>query len=246
VKKYYCEKCDCRVESNVTKQEIDLPVKGESIVVSADIRICNTCGGECYDEELEQKLFETAYDIYRTRHNIISPAEIVEIREKYSLSQRNLAVILGWGAITIHRYENGSLPDDAHNMGLQLLTDPENFQRIFNKNKDRLPERIRLRVEARLNEMIKGNRKDLVRVVSPQENYQPSVYTGHLKFSEEMLENMILYFASQADGVLKTKLNKLLWYADFLHYDIYSVSITGTAYVPLPQGPVPDDYDYYY
>jgi hypothetical protein len=37
-----------------------------------------------------------------------------------------------------------------------------------------------------------------------------------------------------------------LFYADFLHYKEYTVSITGARYVHLPFGPVPDNYDFYF
>lgn len=45
-------------------------------------------------------------------------------------------------------------------------------------------------------------------------------------------------------GELKTKLNKLLIYADFKHFKEYWVSATGAHYFHLQYGPVPDDYDY--
>jgi len=244
VKKYYCEKCDCRVDSTVTKKQFDLPVKGESTVFSASIRICDVCGGECYDEDLEQKLFETAYDIYRTKHNIISPVEIFELREKYGLSQRSLAALLGWGEITIHRYEKGSLPDDAHNQTLQFLTDPTNMLKVFKQNIDKLKPRQQKLIEARLNDLIKGGEVRMRQFISPQEQYEPSIYTGYKKFSAETFENMVLYFTRS--GVLITKLNKLLWYADFLYFKLHSVSISGTTYVPINQGPVPDDFRFYF
>ncbi|MCK4721099.1 SocA family protein, partial [bacterium] len=57
------------------------------------------------------------------------------------------------------------------------------------------------------------------------------------------LKNMIFYLASLDGGILKTKLNKLLFYADFIHYRNHSVSISGARYINLPFGPVPDNYE---
>ncbi len=68
--------------------------------------------------------------------------------------------------------------------------------------------------------------------------------TGYSKFNLPKLYNAILFFAR--DGVAKTKLNKLLFYADFRHFKEYTVSITGVQYVHLPYGPVPDNYEMYY
>lgn len=54
---------------------------------------------------------------------------------------------------------------------------------------------------------------------------------------------MMIFFAHGASGTFKTKLNKLLWYSDFLHYHRNAVSISGATYHHLPFGPVPDHYD---
>lgn len=43
-------------------------------------------------------------------------------------------------------------------------------------------------------------------------------------------------------GTVKTKLNKLLFYADFRHCAEFGASISGLRYVRLPYGPVPDGF----
>ena len=52
---------------------------------------------------------------------------------------------------------------------------------------------------------------------------------------------MILYFAQ--DVVLKTKLLKEMFYADFLYYKNTGSSITGLEYAKITHGPVPDNFD---
>ena len=52
---------------------------------------------------------------------------------------------------------------------------------------------------------------------------------------------MILYFSKE--GVLKTKLLKELFYADFLCYKHTASSISGLEYVSITYGPVPDNFD---
>lgn len=56
------------------------------------------------------------------------------------------------------------------------------------------------------------------------------------------LGELILYIAQQSEGDERfgaTKLNKLLFYADFLHYVQFGRSITGQEYQRLDQGPAP-------
>ncbi len=62
----------------------------------------------------------------------------------------------------------------------------------------------------------------------------------------ERVRELIVYIAScsaydRTFGV--TKLNKLLWWADTWAFGVRGRPITGSAYVRLPQGPVPDGID---
>lgn len=59
------------------------------------------------------------------------------------------------------------------------------------------------------------------------------------------LKELIIYIASKCseDGNLtKTKLNKILYYCDFLYYKARQKSITDHDYVKLQYGPVPDGF----
>jgi len=166
MEKHYCEKCRKRMPSRITKRQITLPVKGEPTTVEAKVRICDDCAEECYDEELENALFTAAYDLYRSRHNIMSPGEIRAMREKYGLSQRGLAALLGWGEVTVHRYEGGSIADEAHNQLLHLLKYPENMLRIAQMNGERLPASARRKLFARLEELVGKGAKAVERTKS--------------------------------------------------------------------------------
>jgi hypothetical protein len=73
-------------------------------------------------------------------------------------------------------------------------------------------------------------------------SYKPDIKSGYKSLDLEKFFNAILYFC-YADEVPKTKLNKLLFYADFLHFKLYNVSITGARYARLPYGPVPDNFN---
>ena len=75
-------------------------------------------------------------------------------------------------------------------------------------------------------------------------NYEPNEYSGYRKLDLEKLYSAILFFSKK--GVSKTKLNKLLFYADFKHYKEYAISITGARYAHVPFGPAPDNYEIYY
>lgn len=69
------------------------------------------------------------------------------------------------------------------------------------------------------------------------------VFTGNRIFSFEKISAMVAYIALHARDVYKTKLNKLLFYADFTNFYLSGSSISGSRYVHLPHGPVPDGYE---
>lgn len=67
-------------------------------------------------------------------------------------------------------------------------------------------------------------------------------YTFPLANGEDRLRELILYVATQCQNDSKfgaTKLNKILWWADFLAYAETGEPITGLEYMRLGNGPVP-------
>ena len=75
-------------------------------------------------------------------------------------------------------------------------------------------------------------------------NYEANELSGYRNLDVSKVFNAILFFCRGGD--FKTKVNKLLFYADFKHFKEYTTSVTGAQYVHLPLGPVPDNYDHYF
>jgi len=69
----------------------------------------------------------------------------------------------------------------------------------------------------------------------------PKALPTNPRYDRDKLKAAILYFLKRAnnDHLGKTKLMKLLYYADFDHAERFGVPITGARYRKLPQGPVP-------
>jgi len=69
-----------------------------------------------------------------------------------------------------------------------------------------------------------------------------------MQYQRDKFINAIVFFAKNTDpkkfGI--TKLMKLLFFADFLHFERYGRPIVGDTYYRLPEGPVPTaSYDLY-
>ena len=62
----------------------------------------------------------------------------------------------------------------------------------------------------------------------------------------EKFKNVLLYILERCAGkpnVGETVLNKLLYFSDFNHFEMYEVHLTGAKYRKLPFGPVPQNLD---
>jgi len=60
-----------------------------------------------------------------------------------------------------------------------------------------------------------------------------------MAIDEKKYFNAVLYFAEKAANLGKTKLNKLLYFLDFDHFEKYGESVTGDEYENKQHGPVP-------
>ena len=155
----YCEKCDDFVEYEVKNKEETYKVKGEEIQIKAKVAFCKECGKELFHEELDKENQHKVFDIYRKKHNLLSPEEIKKIRVKYGLNQREMSQLLGWGEITYHRYENGAVPDSAHNNQLLLIQEPKNVKELLKKGKTKLDTDKKEELIDKINELLDSKNK---------------------------------------------------------------------------------------
>lgn len=239
-----CPNCEKVTDLNIFKTKEVFNVRSEPIEVDVEYYKCMECEKEFEDPRSKSDPFEKAYREYRNRHSMVHPEEIRSLRKHYGLTQRELSRLIGWGGATLSRYENGALQDITHDRFLQLLKKPENLQSLILKNGDFLPDEKKERILAELSAEI-GESCTIPEFIEEHfGKYEPEIDSGFNKLNLDKLFEAIKFFATE--GVFKTKLCKLLFYADFKHFKDYAVSITGVRYVHLPHGPVPDNYEHYF
>ena len=101
---------------------------------------CKTCKGDFEDPKGGFSFLEKAYEEYRRRHGMVRPADIKAFRKKYGLTQGELSKLMGWGPVTLSRYENGALQDEAHDTLLRLAMNPENLAGLIEDKPEALPD----------------------------------------------------------------------------------------------------------
>jgi putative zinc finger/helix-turn-helix YgiT family protein len=107
------------------RRTLRLTVNGEEIAVPSAVHLhCPECGEVVLRFRDSQRLSEDATAIYRKKHGLLSADEIRAIRERFDLTQLELARLLRLGANTISRWESGrNVQTAALDILLRLLRD---------------------------------------------------------------------------------------------------------------------------
>jgi putative zinc finger/helix-turn-helix YgiT family protein len=235
----YCPICSAFTIAELRERPETYPVRGEPIEVMAQVLYCTRCGEDQFDAEQDAKNLERAYALYRGKAGLLGPTEVKGLRDKYGLTQRGLATVLGWSPATVNRYEKTGVSQTAHNHVLAMLRDPFQTKELLGPRIGLLPPEERQRLEDALEQSLTTRIPETVRAVL--EMQKPSGLTGFRAFSLDRLAHMITFFTRES-GAFKTKLMKLLWYTDFLHFREQAVGISGAVYVHLPNGPALDNW----
>jgi putative zinc finger/helix-turn-helix YgiT family protein len=244
IMKGVCPNCENITELEYIKGIEEHNIRGELIKVKVEYYKCKECGEEFEDPSSKDDPLDKAYREYRRQKGMVQPEETLEMRKLYGLTQKEFSKLVGWGGATLSRYENGALQDEAHDRVLQLLKNPENMHKLIVNNGDFLPEKKRNRLIEELSSAIE-EKCSFPNIFSDRfGKYEPSIESGYNKLDLNKLFQIIKFFTK--DGVFKSKLCKLIFYADFKHFKDYAVSITGAEYAHAHHGPVPDNFEHYF
>jgi putative zinc finger/helix-turn-helix YgiT family protein len=240
-----CPRCEKETSLVRVDQDEEIVVRGDPIKTRVIYDRCQECGAEFHSPDAPQDPLDAAYRLYREQHGMAQPEEIREFRQRVGLTQRELAGLLGWGEATLSRYENGALQDEAHDTALRLAMEPDNLVALVRAKPDVLSQQRQRSVFQAIDESEEWGCGSLTALY--ESGFGADVldeFSGYRSLDIAKLFNAILFFCRDAD-VPKTKLNKLLFYADFKHFKQQTVSITGSRYAHLPYGPAPDNYHHY-
>ena len=182
--------------------------------------------------ELDKTNTNQIYNQYRIHHGIPFPDEICALRKYYGLSVLKMSEILGFGANQYRYYENGEIPSISNARMLIAIRDKHTFLSFLEASTHIIGEKDYAKIYKRI--------MGLPEYKSPVK--QPSALSGYVSYSSAKVAATIKYFIQEMEGVFVTKMNKLLFYADFLCYRRKGYGLTGMQYAALPYGPVPENW----
>lgn len=226
-------------EMTLLKEWRTMEYRKEKFEVMFHFYRCVDTGEQFEDEQFSQLNFNQVINQYRVRHHIPFPEQIQKIRLKYELSASKMSEILGLGVNSWRNYEGGEVPSTAIANLIHVMAKPENFVQQIQLYSG-LAEKEQEKILKHIQKLITGScycADPLFRF-----NNQPDITTGFKAFDRIKTEQVISFFAEQLQP-FKTKLNKLLFYADFAHFRNTCQSITGLCYNAIQYGPVPLNYD---
>lgn len=240
--KVYCPYCKKEAEYKIEKRELK-EFRGIEVNTFENVAICNKCNQDLYVNKIEDENNERIYKIYREKSNIIKAEDIVKLREKYDISQRELTAILGLGKMTINRYERGGIPTKSQSDYIKLLI--ENEDKFIEKVKEayennNITEKTYKKIVSEGQEeniSKKRVQENIRRYLKEVLNRKPDIYNGYKSLDLEKVENIISYIASKVKNLTITSLNKYLWYIDMLSFNKRAVAITGLTYQNQKFGP---------
>ena len=242
-----CPLCDKTHEVEERSRIATIEIKGMEVSYEETYFRCGNCDEEENEfdtgEVLNTNLLN-ARDAYRRKAGLLTSGEIVEIRDNYGLSQVDLARLLGWGESTVARYETKAIQDKAYDTMLRLIRDnPLKALELLKKNGEQISSTKKEAIRNKIIERLDTYGKEYLSRQAFEGEYAnfdvPSDSNGYTLLNIDKIEVIISYFAKAITNLYKTKLMKMLWYADALSFIRYDHAMTGMVYRHETLGALP-------
>lgn len=219
--------------------------RGNKFPIKYHFYRCVDTGEEFTDTELDELNLNQVYNQYREKESIPFPDEIIAYRKQYELSATKMSQILGFGVNMYAKYESGEMPNVSNGRMINICKEPAVFKNYFERIQHQFDEKENKKILQKIEKTIEHKRENIQKEFekfSAIGKTERGIYTGYISPNLEKMRQLIVYFSQKCQPFV-TKMNKLLFYSDFLHFKRTGVSITGMSYQAIAKGPVPMRYD---
>ena len=220
-------------KENIKIKTIKNNIKGTIIEFDEYYMVDPKTGEEVFDRDLEIENDTRLYDIYKKQMNLLTSSEIKNIRKKYDMNQKEFALSIGVGEITIHRFENGSIQTDSVDSIIRLSEDPSIMHSLLVKNKANLADDIYNKFLNKVNTLKKlkehriadfniNDYKDLIFETELVSNVTNELINEYNKEIDNLSKKYgIKDNCEVAEYITPLKLQKLLYYVQGLSLRIF-------------------------
>lgn len=250
-KEMICPLCEKKHRIMVGKRWTEALVKGETVEYKEQYYRCENAPddeNEFVSGELLNLNLLHARDAYREMEGLLTSEEIKQIRKKYDLTQKDLANLLGWGEITVTRYESKLVQDETYDSILRLTWENPLFAlQSLEKHKGRFTSDRYEMIREQILRKLESSGMSYLKLQNLEARYsrfsETSDANGFQTLDLSKLSEIVGYYAQSIGNLHKVKLMKLLWYTDVLHYKRHGKALTGLVYQHKPFGALPLGYD---
>ncbi|MDP4580857.1 MAG: DUF4065 domain-containing protein [Saprospiraceae bacterium] len=228
------------LEMKLTKEQRSMIFRKETFDIVFHYYQCEDSGEQFTSAALDELNMNQVYNQYRDKFNIPFPDEINNIRSKYGLSASKMSEILGFGVNSYRQYEAGEIPSIANAKLIQIVDDPQNFMEMTALC-GTLDEKARVKYIQKAIFLAEEKKRNIFNINFKEYllgKHLADIYSGYRNPNFEKITEMVVYFSDKLSP-FKTKMNKLLFYADFLMFKQSCFSISGMRYKAIEMGPVP-------
>lgn len=185
---------------------------------------------------------------YREKHGIPYQDEIIATRERYGVSASKMSLILGFGTNQYRLYEEGEVPSESNGKMIRSAMNPRVFQELVGASRNLLSEKEFVKISAKVEDVIAQShaREDDQWAERRIFRTGRGLVNGFAPQSTARLRSLLVYVLGKMGDTFQTKMNKVLFYIDFLSYRERGMAISGLAYQAIEFGPVPQRWDRVY
>lgn len=210
--------------------------------------VCEDTGERFTTDESDTASYIQVTNQYRAKYGIPYTDEIIEIRNKYGLSAAKMSQLLGIGINQYRKYEQGEVPSVSNGRLIRSIMNPKVMLDMIESSKGELNELEYKKLTQRIDKIIENNIDYKMQQYETKRIFSStrSIENGYANISLKKLKNIMIAILERSKDVWCTKMNKLLFYVDFLSYRERGMAMTGLTYRAIDYGPVPERWDKIY
>lgn len=226
----------------------DVEFRKEKFHVMFPFYRCEDTGEQFTDTETDGVWYAQVHNMYCQKYGIPFTDEIVAIRERYGINTTKMSLILGFGENQWRKYEQEEIPSVSNGKMIRSIMNPSVFKEMLESSRNLLTDKEYNKISAKVGDAISAIEKqrveqyEITRLFVAGRNSE----NGFGQLSLERLKNVMLFIINLLGEVYFTKMNKLLFYIDFVKYRETGTSLTGLSYRAIDYGPVPEKWERVY
>ena len=185
---------------------------------------------------------------YRVKFGIPFADEIVAVRSRYGVSAAKMSAILGIGTNQWRLYESGEVPSVSNGRMIRSIMNPKVFLDLVESIRQQLTDKEYANIKEKVQNVIAQSKDYHLNAYECRRVFSSTrgADNGYSATSLTKLKAIMLMILHECGEVFCTKMNKLLFYIDFLSYRQRGYSMSGLCYRAIDFGPVPDRWDRVY